>query len=185
MKLVIVDGYATIRRLLRGKLEAEGHTTLEAGDGIEALEILGREKVDAVVSDILMPRMDGYRLCHEIRMNERLRKLPFVIYTATYTSASDEELADATLPFLQAKGFAADAELRAKLIAAMPGLKERAKTLVELADSAYFLVAKRPLVLDEKAAKLLTPDARARAERHEAVGLRRRRVDDLGHVEVQ
>jgi DNA-binding response OmpR family regulator len=46
-----------------------------------------------VLSDILMPRMDGYRLCHEIRTSDRLRDLPFVIYTSTYTSPSDEKLA--------------------------------------------------------------------------------------------
>ncbi|KAB1076054.1 glutamate--tRNA ligase [Methylobacterium planeticum] len=53
-------------------------------------------------------------------------------------------------------------DLRAKLIAAMPGLKERAKTLVELIDSAYYLYAPRPLALDEKAKGLLGNDARAR-----------------------
>src|SRR5882757_125097 len=51
-------------------------------------------------------------------------------------------------------------ELRQKLVAAMPGLKERAKTLVELVDGARFIVAARPLALDEKAAALLTPEAR-------------------------
>jgi two-component system, sensor histidine kinase and response regulator len=44
------------------------------------------------LSDILMPRMDGYRLCHEIRTSARLRNLPIVIYTSTYTSQSDENL---------------------------------------------------------------------------------------------
>ncbi|MGH6768362.1 MAG: glutamate--tRNA ligase [Xanthobacteraceae bacterium] len=52
-------------------------------------------------------------------------------------------------------------ELRGKLLAAMPGLKERAKTLVELIDNARYLWVKRPIVLDEKAAVLLTADARA------------------------
>jgi glutamyl-tRNA synthetase len=52
-------------------------------------------------------------------------------------------------------------ELRAKLLAAMPGLKERAKTLVELADGARFLFADRPIPLDEKAKAVLTPDAAA------------------------
>ena len=51
--------------------------------------------------------------------------------------------------------------VRAKLIAAMPGLKERAKTLVELVDGARFLFAERPIPLDEKAAALLTPEAAA------------------------
>jgi glutamyl-tRNA synthetase len=61
------------------------------------------------------------------------------------------------MPFIKAPP---SADLRAKLIAAMPGLKERAKTLVELADGTYFLIAQRPLTLDDKAQKLLTPDAR-------------------------
>ncbi len=52
-------------------------------------------------------------------------------------------------------------QIRQKLLAAMGGLKERAKTLVELADGARFIVADRPLGLDENAAGLLTPDARA------------------------
>jgi glutamyl-tRNA synthetase len=51
-------------------------------------------------------------------------------------------------------------ELRGKLLAAMPGLKERAKTLLELVDGARFLTSGRPVVLDDKAAALLTPDAR-------------------------
>ena len=93
MKLLIVDDIDINRMMLRVAFEAEGHTTIEACDGIVALQILAREKVDAVLSDILMPRMDGYRLCHEIRANDRLRELPIVIYTSTYTSPSDEKLA--------------------------------------------------------------------------------------------
>jgi CheY-like chemotaxis protein len=93
VKLVIVDDIPTNRELLRERFEAAGHTTVEAADGIEALQILAGEKVDAVLSDILMPRMDAYRLCHEIRTNDCLRDLPIVIYTATYNSPSDEKLA--------------------------------------------------------------------------------------------
>ena len=70
----------------------------------------------------------------------------------------------ATLPYLEnvdaISEAVATAEGKAKLLAAMPGLKERAKTLVELADGAQFLFAKRPLSLDEKATTLLDADAR-------------------------
>ncbi|BAT60287.1 glutamate--tRNA ligase [Variibacter gotjawalensis] len=68
-----------------------------------------------------------------------------------------------SLPFLQGGPEMAaklTPERRAQLIAAMPGLKERAKTLVDLLTSAHFLFADRPIPLDEKAASLLTPDAR-------------------------
>jgi CheY-like chemotaxis protein len=93
MNLLIVDDIATNRKLLCVTLEAEGHTTHEATDGVEALHILERETVDAVISDILMPNMDGFRLCYEIRNSERLRSLPFIIYTSTYTSSEDMKLA--------------------------------------------------------------------------------------------
>ena len=93
MNLLIVDDIATNRKLLRVTLEAEGYNTLEAADGVEALQILARETVDAVISDILMPNMDGFRLCHEIRKSEVLHALPFIIYTSTYTSLDDMNLA--------------------------------------------------------------------------------------------
>ena len=63
MKLLIVDDHDLNLKLLRAQLEGEGHAVLEASDGVEALEVLDRETVDGVISDILMPRMDGYRLC--------------------------------------------------------------------------------------------------------------------------
>ncbi|MBX3531847.1 MAG: glutamate--tRNA ligase [Rhizobiaceae bacterium] len=64
------------------------------------------------------------------------------------------------LPLGGALSAGVDDALKAKLLAAMPGLKERAKTLVELAESAYYLYAQRPLALDEKARTLLDADAR-------------------------
>jgi glutamyl-tRNA synthetase len=78
----------------------------------------------------------------------------------------DEELLKAlldTLPFLpggKAMAEAIDSGRRKQLLAAMAGLKERAKTLVELVDGAGFLFAQRPLALDEKAAALLTSQAK-------------------------
>ena len=93
MNILIVDDIEANRKLLRVTLEAEGHKNLEAADGVEALQILARETVDAIISDILMPNMDGFRLCHEIRKSERLHALPFIVYTSTYTSPEDMKLA--------------------------------------------------------------------------------------------
>jgi PAS domain S-box-containing protein len=93
MRILIADDQPTNLKLLRAMLEAEGHRVVEAADGVEALEILQREKVEAIISDILMPRMDGYRLCIEVRKTEKLKELPFVFYTATYVSPSDAKTA--------------------------------------------------------------------------------------------
>ncbi|MCE9596768.1 MAG: PAS domain-containing protein [Spirochaetia bacterium] len=93
MNILIVDDHAINRKLLRVTLEAENITVLEAADGLKALDVLHHSKVDAIISDILMPRMDGYRLCIEIRRSEKLREIPFIAYTSTYTSPTDEKAA--------------------------------------------------------------------------------------------
>jgi signal transduction histidine kinase len=93
MKILIVDDIETNRKLLRVNLECEGIETFEAADGIEALAALEREKADAIISDILMPHMDGYRLCREVRKNKGFGEVPFIFYTSTYTSPGDERLA--------------------------------------------------------------------------------------------
>lgn len=75
--------------------------------------------------------------------------------------ASDERLADEVLRLNASKHPQVAPDARAKLVTAMPGLKERAKTTVELATSAEYIFATRPLVVEPAAAKLLSPDARA------------------------
>ncbi len=92
MIILVIDDSPTVRKLLRTTLEMDRHRVIEASDGMEALAILEREPVEAVFSDILMPRMDGYRLCYELRHSDRFRELPFIFHTATYTTPSDEKL---------------------------------------------------------------------------------------------
>jgi CheY-like chemotaxis protein len=93
MNLLIVDDHLINLKLLRAQLESEGHVVSEAHDGVDALALLERQRVDAVISDILMPQMDGYSLCYEIRKRARLRDLPIIIYSSAYTSPGDEKLA--------------------------------------------------------------------------------------------
>jgi PAS domain S-box-containing protein len=92
MNILIVDDVAANQRLLSAILESEGHSVLQAADGAEAMAVLERQKVDAVISDILMPRMDGYRFCYEVRSSELFGDLPFIFYTSSYTSPGDQKL---------------------------------------------------------------------------------------------
>jgi signal transduction histidine kinase len=94
MNLLIVDDHPTNLKLLRAGLEAEGQHVTEAADGLQALQALEREPFDAVISDVLMPGMDGFRLCHELRRSEKLHKVALVLYTSTYNSAGDQQLAE-------------------------------------------------------------------------------------------
>jgi two-component system cell cycle sensor histidine kinase/response regulator CckA len=93
MNILIVDDNLTNLKLMRTQLEGEGHEITQAHDGVEALTLLEHQPVDAVISDILMPRMDGYGLCREIRKNARFRNLPTIIYSSTFTSPDDVKLA--------------------------------------------------------------------------------------------
>ena len=93
MKLLIADDHPVNRTLLRSQLETEGHEVIEARNGADAMQLLKGEHVDGVVSDILMPEMDGYRLCLEVRQDVALHSLPFVLYTSTYNSPADRQLA--------------------------------------------------------------------------------------------
>lgn len=73
---------------MRKLLSVEGGEILEAADGAEALEILEREPVDLVVSDIMMPRLNGLDLCRRIKADEQFRLMPVVLCTA-YNQNSD------------------------------------------------------------------------------------------------
>jgi PAS domain S-box-containing protein len=91
--VLVVDAFAMNRSAMKTLLLEEGFAVREAADGVEAMEILARAPIDAVISDILMPNMDGYGLCAEVRRSERFRDVPFIVYTSTYASPSDESRA--------------------------------------------------------------------------------------------
>lgn len=91
---MIVDDSEMNREILRRNLLREGAEVFEAGDGLGALEILKTSKPDAIVSDILMPNIDGYSLCRAVRADPRLKDIPFIIYTSTYISQEDATLAE-------------------------------------------------------------------------------------------
>jgi two-component system cell cycle sensor histidine kinase/response regulator CckA len=93
VRVLVADDEESHRRVLSTALAAEGDETVEAVDGVDALEKLCAGGFDAVISDVLMPRMDGYRLSYEVRRSRELEKTRVIIYSRTHASRADERMA--------------------------------------------------------------------------------------------
>jgi CheY-like chemotaxis protein len=92
MRVLVVDDSLPRRRLLAVLLGQAGHQVLEAPNGAAALELLADQAVEAVVSDVKMPRMDGFQLCRALRCNERWTRLPFIFYSSIFIGGRAQEL---------------------------------------------------------------------------------------------
>ncbi|MDD3534710.1 MAG: response regulator [Candidatus Cloacimonetes bacterium] len=93
MKILIVDDRADCLQDLANILQTGEYEIVSAANGLEALDIVKSETIDLIISDILMPGMDGYALCRTLKRDESLKHIPFIIYTATYTGEQDQDLA--------------------------------------------------------------------------------------------
>jgi PAS domain S-box-containing protein len=91
--VLIVEDHEENRNLLKMLLEANGYRVTAAGDGLEALTAARRDLPDAVVSDVLMPKMDGFALCRAWMQDTALSPIPFIFYSATYVRTEDEQFA--------------------------------------------------------------------------------------------
>lgn len=93
MNILIVDDIAENLLFLETLLEGAGYRVVCARNGKEALERLREGPFDLIVSDILMPVMDGFQFCRACKTHPTWAGIPFVIYTGTYTEKKDEEFA--------------------------------------------------------------------------------------------
>src|ERR1700704_1875725 len=92
--ILIVDDRPTNRQFLVTLLGYGGHRLLEAANGAEALERVRAERPDLVITDILMPTMDGYEFVGHLRAAPDLAPIPVIFYTATYSEPQAKTLAD-------------------------------------------------------------------------------------------
>lgn len=81
-RILIVDDEAHIRELIKFNLEKNGFRTLQAADGKEALQLAKERKVDLMILDLMIPIMDGFEVCKEVRKDSTIGNTPIIMLTA-------------------------------------------------------------------------------------------------------
>ncbi len=173
MKVLVAEGDEDSRNLLVKQLQIYGHEVIGVSNGAEALEKALKEKPEILVTDILVPHMDGFLLCHLWKQIEQLRPIPFIFYTSSYTSDEDRQFALS----LGANAWVSKPTDPEKLVQVIMEAYEKAKSglpsspeVAPLEPSMYFNEYSKRLgtVLDKKVAKL-----------EEEVAERKRVVEEL------
>jgi chemosensory pili system protein ChpA (sensor histidine kinase/response regulator) len=110
--ILVVDDSITVRRVTQRLLKREGYRVALATDGFNALEKLQEEKPTLVLSDIEMPRMDGFDLARNIRSDPNLRDLPIIMITSRIATKHKEHAQDLGVDHYLGKPYSEDELLR-------------------------------------------------------------------------
>ena len=91
--ILIVEDVPNVLELLEVTLRFKGYAVITARNGEEALEVVARQKPVLIITDILMPKLDGYAFVQKLRLNPETRAIPVVFLSATYVTAEDKDFA--------------------------------------------------------------------------------------------
>ena len=108
MKVLAVEDEPEYLEMLQMVIKSVGHSIVVASDGIEALKILEKEKVDVILSDVNMPLMSGLEFHKEVRSKPGYAKTPFIFLTGTTDVAAVKEACQPDRDMLLSKPFPAD-----------------------------------------------------------------------------
>ncbi|MCX5687872.1 MAG: response regulator [Candidatus Omnitrophica bacterium] len=90
-RILIVDDEEDILNVLRFRLEANNYEVLSASDGQEGLNKARSEKPNLIILDLMLPKLDGYKVCRMLKFDESYKAIPIIIFTAR-AQKNDEEL---------------------------------------------------------------------------------------------
>ena len=81
-RILAVDDSPTILEMLKAILVGSGYEVLTAADGAEALDVARSEQPDLILLDVMLPKLDGYRVCRLLKFDQRYREIPIIMLTA-------------------------------------------------------------------------------------------------------
>jgi DNA-binding response OmpR family regulator len=90
-KILIVDDEVQLVEMVKLRLEANGYSVITACDGQEGLDKARIEKPDLIILDLMLPKIDGYKVCRMLKFDEKYKNIPIILFTAR-AQQEDEKL---------------------------------------------------------------------------------------------
>jgi len=81
-KILIVDDEPQLVEMVKMRLEASGYEIISAHDGQEGLDKAKKEKPDLIILDLMLPKIDGYKVCRMLKFDEKYKKIPIILFSA-------------------------------------------------------------------------------------------------------
>jgi DNA-binding response OmpR family regulator len=94
-KILIVDDYPQLVEALKLRLEATGYQVITAADGQEGLSLARRESPDLIILDVMLPKMNGYKVCRFLKFDAKYKNIPIIMLTSR-GGANDMQMGKAT-----------------------------------------------------------------------------------------
>ena len=90
-RILIVDDEEDLRKMLKFRLESVGYDVTEAGDGNDGLDKARSTKPDLMILDLMLPKIDGYKVCRMLKFDEKHKHIPIIMFTAR-AQKKDEDM---------------------------------------------------------------------------------------------
>lgn len=85
-KILVIDDEVELTELIKFRLESHGYQVVVANDGLTGLAKAREEAPDLIILDVMLPGMDGYKICRLLKFDERYRQIPIIMFTARVES---------------------------------------------------------------------------------------------------
>ena len=89
-RILLVDDEEDILRVMVHLLESRGYEVISAADGLDGLEKAKHGNPDLIILDVMLPKMDGYKVCKMLKLNEEYKKIPVILLTARMEESTKE-----------------------------------------------------------------------------------------------
>lgn len=81
-RILLIDDETALVEMVKIRLEANNYEVITAYDGNEALDKARKEKPDLIILDLMLPKMDGYKVCRLLKFDEKYKQIPIILFTA-------------------------------------------------------------------------------------------------------